>query len=372
MTPSPDPGVAFFDYRPLHRRQASEIEAAIARVLASGRLILGPEVRAFEQEFAAWVGAREAVGVASGTDALILALRALEIGPGDEVITVSNAGVPTVAAVRAAGATPRLVDVDPGTLLMDPERLEAARSPRTRCLLPVHLYGQPAPLEPILAFAARHRLRVVEDCAQAHGARLGGRHVGSFGDVGCFSFYPTKNLGAYGDGGMAVTSDPELAERLRALRMYGFDERRSAQREGINSRLDELQAAILRVKLVQLHEAVAERRAIATRYRKALGDPACAPVAERASSEHAYHLFVVQVAERARWIAALRGAGVGVGVHYPEPVHTMPAYAFLGLGAGALPVSERACERVLSLPLYPGMDEGAVDRVLAALGSVVP
>jgi dTDP-4-amino-4,6-dideoxygalactose transaminase len=361
------PSVPFFDYRPLHRRLEAPIEAAIRRVVASGQLILGPEVRAFEAEFAAWVGARAAVGVASGTDALELALRALGIGAGDEVLTVANAGVPTVAAIRAAGATPRFVDVDPDTLLLDPAGLEAALTPRTRAVLPVHLYGQPAPLEPILAFARRHGLRVVEDCAQAHGARIGPRHVGSFGDAGCFSFYPTKNLGAYGDGGMCVTGDPEIEERLRRLRSYGFDAQRSALCEGRNSRLDELQAAILRAKLVHLDAVLEERRALARRYREALAGGACEPVAEREGVAHAYHLFVVRAAERERAQRALADAGVGSAVHYPEPVHRMPAYAFLGYAAGSLPRTERACARVLSLPLYPGLSDEALARAISAL-----
>jgi hypothetical protein len=236
--------IPVFDFRPGYERHRAEFDAAIARVLASGQLILGPEVRAFEEEFAGYVDAALGVGVASGTDALVLALRALGIGPGDEVITVANAGVPPVAAIRAAGATPRFVDVHPDTLLLDPGGLERACSERTRCILPVHLYGHPVEMDAILDFARSRGLRVVEDCAQAHGARHRGKPVGGFGEIGCFSFYPTKNLGAFGDAGMCVTDDPKLAESLRMLRMYGFRDDRHAHREGLNSRLDELQAAI--------------------------------------------------------------------------------------------------------------------------------
>jgi dTDP-4-amino-4,6-dideoxygalactose transaminase len=359
--------IAYFDYRPEYRRLRGELDAAVARVLESGRLILGPEVEAFEREFAAWLGLPHAVGVNSGTDALILALRALGVGAGDEVITVANAGVPPVAAVRAVGALPRLVDVDPGGLLLDPGRLEAAWTPRVRCVLPVHLYGEAAPLDPILAFARGRGLRVVEDCAQAHGTRYRGRPVGTFGDVGCFSFYPTKNLGAYGDGGICVTADPGLEQRLRMLRTYGFRGDRHAHVEGVNSRLDELQAALLRVKLRHVDDALAERRALALRYRHALaGSPYRMPEGPT-GSEAAPHLLVVLAPDRARAASALERARIGWGVHYPEAVHCMEAYRFLGVPAGALPVTEGACAQVLSLPLYPGLAEAQVDRVAQAL-----
>ena len=362
--------IPYFDYRPGDRPIEAEIAAAITRVRTSGELVLGSEGDAFEREFSAWVGAVHGVGVASGTDALTLALRALEIGPGDEVITVANAGVPTVAAICAAGATPRFVDVDGDALLLDASILKDAVTERTRCLLPVHLYGRPVPMEPLLDLASRRGLAVVEDCAQAHGARLGGRHVGTFGDVGCFSFYPTKNLGAYGDGGLCVTGDSGLAERLRRLRFYGFGgAARSASIEGGNSRLDEMQAAILRVKLGRLEAAIQERRMIAARYQVGLSDSLLHLPAEEPGTCHAFHLFVVQAERRRALQDALEVAGIGSGVHYPEPVHCMPAYTRLGYGQGDLPVSERACERVLSLPLYPGLEESAVDAVIAAVSA---
>ena len=359
--------LAYFDYRPEYHRLRSELDAAWTRVLESGQLVLGPEVEAFEREFAAWLGLPHAVGTNSGTDALILALRALGVGPGDEVITVANAGVPPVAAVRAVGAVPRFVDVDPRGLLLDPAQLERAWTPRVRCVLPVHLYGEAAPLDPILAFARSRGLRVVEDCAQAHGTTYRGRPVGSFGDVGCFSFYPTKNLGAYGDGGLCATADPGLEQQLRMLRMYGFRRDRHAHVEGVNSRLDELQAALLRVKLRHVDEVLRERRALAGRYRRALaGSPYRVPEGP-SESEAAPHLLVVLAPERTRAQAALERAGIGFGVHYPEAVHRMEAYGFLGVRPGELPVTERACDRVLSLPLYPGLPEEQADRVAQVL-----
>jgi dTDP-4-amino-4,6-dideoxygalactose transaminase len=362
--------ITYFDYRPALLEIQGEVEQAIRRVLASGRLILGPEVRAFEEEFAAYVGLPAAVGVNSGTDALVLALRALEIGPGDEVATVANAGVPPVAAIRAVGATPRLVDVHPATLLLDPERAEAALTPRTRCIVAVHLYGQPAPMGALAELASRRGLRVIEDCAQAHGASYRGRHVGHFGDVGCFSFYPTKNLGALGDGGMCVTSDPELAERIRMQRTYGFRDDAYAHCEGLNSRLDELHAAVLRVKLRHLDAALAARRAIARQYREGLEDSSCRPLEVDSEGEHAYHLFVVQAPDRDHLTRALDRAGIGYGIHYPVPVHLMEAYRFLGYREGDLPVAEAASEAVISLPLYPGLGSPDVDKVIETLRSL--
>jgi len=359
--------IPFFDYRPHYLTLRKEIDDAIHRVLDSGQLILGPEVEAFENEFAAFVGSRGAVGVNSGTDALILALRALEVGPGDEVLTVANAGVPPVAAIRAIGAIPRFVDVSPRTMMIDPDLLEPARTERTRCVLPVHLYGRPAPMSPILEFASAHDLPVVEDCAQAHGARIGGRHVGTFGQIGCFSFYPTKNLGAFGDGGAVVSSDPTLAERLRSLRMYGFREDRTSHIEGINSRLDEIQAAILRVKLARLDGDLVTRRELAAIYMEGLRDATVTLPALEDDILHAFHLFVVRARDRGRLVGTLESRGIGYGVHYAEPVHRMPAYAFLGDPAGGLPATETACREVLSLPLYVGLDREKTDRIISAV-----
>lgn len=368
--PSLDPKIAAFQYGLDHEASGGEIEAAIRRVLTSGQVILGPEVEAFESEFAQYVGARHAVGVGTGTDAITIALAALDIGPGDEVITVANAGVPPVAGIRATGATPRFVDIDPETLLLDPRRLKAALTGHTRAILPVHLYGQPVSLDAILTFAEEHGLKVVEDCAQAHGARYQNRHVGGLGDAGCFSFYPTKNLGAYGDAGMCVTNDSEIAERLRIQRMYGYRSERQSVIEGRNSRLDEIQAAILRVKLRGLDEAVAARRKLAQRYREGLaGLPFQHPTATE-SGDHAYHLFVVQAPNRGLLSRALDDAGVGHGIHYEWPVHQMKAYC--ELAHTELLITEHACERVLSLPLYPGLSAESVDRVLDVLRTHAP
>lgn len=359
-----------FDYLPKHRRIETAVLGAIRRVLDSGSLILGPEVCSFEQEFAHYAGAEAGIGVNSGTDALTLALQALGVGPGDEVITVANCGVPPVAAIGACGATPRFVDTNAEDHLIDPANLERALSPRTKCILVVHLYGLAAEMNEILDFARQHDLKVVEDCAQAHGSTYRGWHVGCFGDIGCFSFYPTKNLGAYGDGGICVTNDPNLEKRIRMLRFYGFDDERVAVMPGINSRLDELQAAVLRVKLKYLRDDLHERRTIARRYLDGLrGSDLQLPVPMK-DREHSYHLFVIATPKRPRIMAALESDGIGYGLHYPVPVHFMEAYQSLGYGPGDLPNTEQAAHSVLSLPLYPGLEAERVDRVISALTSV--
>lgn len=352
-----------FDYRRALEAIRPELDSAIWRVLTSGQLILGAEGEAFEQEFARYVGARSAVGLASGTSALVVALRALGIGLGDEVITVSHTAVPTVGAIREAGAIPRFVDVDPDSLLADPGDIAAKIGVRTRAIVVVHLYGCPADLAAILRIAEAHHLAVIEDCAQAHGARMAGRHVGTFGTIGCFSFYPTKNIGACGDAGLCVTDDRLLCERMRQLRFHGFDERRVAQIEGLNSRLDELQAAILRVKLRHLDSALCARRAIARQYLAELAGtdlelPRVAP-----GNEHAWHLFVIRTRRRARVTGAFHRAGIGYGIHYPVPVHLMPAYQHLGGGVGSLPITEKAAEEILSLPMFPELTANEVETV---------
>jgi dTDP-4-amino-4,6-dideoxygalactose transaminase len=362
--------IAYFDYRPQLRQLRVEIDDAIRRVLDSGRVILGREVDELEREFAAASRVAAAVGVASGTDALVVALRALGVGSGDEVITVANAGVPPVAAIRAVGATPRWVDVDPATLLMDPTLLEAALTPRTRCVLAVHLYGQAIEMDRVLRFASHHGLKVVEDCAQAQGAIYRGDPVGSLADVGCFSFYPTKTMGAFGDGGMCTTRNADLDERLRMIRMYGFRDDRHAHIEGMNSRLDELQAAILRIKLRHLDGAVAARREIAARYREGLRECGCRLLGATPGATHVHHLFVVRVSDRDRVIDALAAESIGFGIHYPEPVHLMEAYRDLGPGEGGLPVTEAACREVISLPIYPGLESSDVERVVRTIRAV--
>lgn len=347
------------------------VDDAIRRTLDGGRYILGTEVSAFESEFAAWLGVSEVVGVASGTDALTLALRATGVEPGDEVITVSHTAVATVVAIARAGAVPVLVDVDPRTLTLDPSTLEDALTPRTRAVVPVHLYGNAADLDGIAAFAAAHGLVVVEDCAQAHGTLYDGRHVGASADAAAFSFYPTKTLGGLGDGGAIACRNAETAERARLLRQYGWRQHYVSSLDGWNSRLDELQAAVLRVKLRHLDAFVARRRAIAERYRESLGhlDLELPAVTERAV--HSYHLFVVRSAARDALSAHLQAQGIGTGVHYPVPVHRQPAYADLAARA-RLRVTEEAAATVLSLPIGVALSDDAVDRVVAAVSSFAP
>lgn len=363
--------VPAFDYRQDLDQQRSTIMAAIARVLDSGHLILGPEVATFESEFAHFVGAQHAIGTSSGTDAIIVALRALDIGAGDEVITVANGPVPTVAAIRAVGAVPRFVDVDSRNLQMDPTKVEAAITSRTRCVLPIHLYGWPAPMEPIVQICRMHRLALVEDCAQAHGTRLGrpptDRHVGTCGDIGCFSFYPTKNLGALGDAGMCVTADAALAANIREQTCYGFRGDRTAHREGLNCRLDELQAACLRVRLKNLPAALQRRQEIAARYRSGLAGTRLGMLELPQHGTASWHQFVLRVAARDAWLQWFDRQRIHVGIHYAMPVHRMPAYGWLGLEEGSLPMTEQACREVISLPIFPGLSDAQIDRVIAAV-----
>jgi dTDP-3-amino-3,4,6-trideoxy-alpha-D-glucose transaminase len=357
--------IPFNDLKPLRRALAEPMDAAVRRALESGWYILGPEVEAFEFAFATYHGVGSAVGVANGTDAIELALRAAGVGPGDEVITVAHTAVATVCAVERAGARPVLVDVDPATLTMDPAAACAAITTRTRALLPVHLYGHPAEMDTLTALAARHGLLLVEDCAQAHGARYKGRPVGTFGQLAAFSFYPTKILGAYGDGGAVLTSDPGLAARLRRLRTYGQAERYHHLERGINSRLDEIQAAILGVKLAHLDAQIAERRRLADCYRDHLGGVEH-PV-EADGVEHAYHLYVVRSPRRDDLRARLRELGMETQIHYPLPVHLQPAYADLGYAPGSLPATEAACATIASLPMYSGLDANEIVRVGRAM-----
>lgn len=370
--------VPFLDLPAQLQRIRPDVDAAVAGVLDSGRFVLGEENDAFEREFAAYCGARHAVAVNTGTSALHLALRALGVGqePGrhDEVVTVPFTFVATAAAAVYCGARPVYVDVDPATLTMDPERLERAITPRTRAIVPVHLFGQPADMGPILDIAARHGIPVLEDACQAHGAEDHGRRVGSLGAAGAFSFYPGKNLGAAGEGGAVTTNDDALAARLRLLRDWGAAHKYDHQLLGFNNRMDELQAAILRVKLRELDRWTEERRERAARYRRALAGGSLEPVGERADVRHVYHLFVVRTARRAALQRRLAAAEVGTGVHYPIPVHLQPPYRF-GYAPGDFPVAERAASEVLSLPLFAELTDGQQDQVLAALDpwlSLVP
>lgn len=359
--------IPFNDLKPLHTLLADELNAAALRALNSGWYILGPELAAFEAEFAAYHGVGHAVGVANGTDAIELALRAGGVGPGDEVITVAHTAVPTVCAVERAGATPVLVEINPDTYTMDPDAARAAITPRTKALLPVHLYGHPADMDALGALAAQHGLLLVEDCAQAHGARWRGRVVGAFGHLAAFSFYPTKNLGAAGDGGAVITSDAQLAERLRLLRNYGQAVRYHNVVRGVNSRLDEVQAAILRVKLPYLDAHNAQRRALAASYDGALAGVTL-PRAVGAV-EHVYHLYVVRHPQRDRLMQALQARGVGTLIHYPVPVHRQEAYADLGYRPGSLPLTEQAAREILSLPLYIGLTAADVQAAATAVSA---
>jgi dTDP-4-amino-4,6-dideoxygalactose transaminase len=366
--PQTDPRAGYLEQKP-------EIDAATARALAGGAYILGPEVEGFEAEFARFLGVGHAVGVASGTDALVLGLRALGVGPGDGVVTVSHTAVATVAAIELVGAVPILVDVEPGAFTMDPDQLELVLKYPTaaiKAVAPVHLYGQPAAMDRIGAIAQARGVPVLEDACQAHGASLDGRRTGAFGAMGAFSFYPTKNLGALGDGGAVVTSDPGLAGRARELRQYGWRRRYISETAGLNSRLDELQAAILRVKLTRLEAHNARRREIAGRYAQALAGLPVELPAERAGAFHVWHQYVVRVKDRERVRSALAERGIGTGIHYPRPVHLQPAYAGrLPLGPSGLPVTEALAQEILSLPIYPQMDAVAVERVIEALGAIL-
>jgi dTDP-4-amino-4,6-dideoxygalactose transaminase len=347
-----------------------EMDAAVHRVLESGWFILGDEVRAFEQEFAAYCGTAYAVGVGNGTDALMLALRALDIGLGDEVITVAMTAAFGAFAITMAGATPVFVDIEPTTANMDPILLEAAITLRTKAIMPVHLYGQAADLGAIMAIAERHGIPVVEDAAQAHGARYDGKRVGSIGTIAGFSFYPSKNLGAAGDGGAVTTNDPALAERVAMLRNGGQRGKYEHLIQGVNSRLDEMQAAVLRVKLAHLDDWNAARRRHAHRYDELLAGSGVELPEERrgaAPEGHVWHLYAVRHPRRDALAAYLKERGIGTGVHYPTALHMQPAFASLGLGPGAFPVSERQAREELSLPLYPEMTADDVAYVADAV-----
>ena len=368
MSTADEGPIPLVDLAAAHAEVAAEIAAGWERVLARTAFILGDEVDEFERAFAAFCGAGHCVGVASGTDALELALRALDVGRDDEVILPANTFVATALAVTRAGATPVLVDVDPASLLIDPDGLRAALSPRTRAVMPVHLFGQVAPMEDVLPAADAAGVHVVEDAAQAHGATRHGVAAGAFGVAAGSSFYPGKNLGAYGDGGAVLTSSADLAARLRALRNYGSDRKYHHPEAGFNSRLDTLQAVVLSVKLARLAEGNAARRAAAARYDHLLDDledvtrPVTLP-----GNEHVFHLYVIRVPRRDEVLAHLNQAGIGAGVHYPVPVHLQGGMAPLGYRPGAFPVTEAAAAEILSLPLYPQITAAQQERVVDEL-----
>jgi dTDP-4-amino-4,6-dideoxygalactose transaminase len=362
-----DVKVPYLDLKAQYQGIKPEIDAAIARVLDSCQFVLGPEVAGFEQDFAAYCGASECIALNSGTSALHLAFLAAGIGPGDEVITVPFTFVASVAAVIYAGAKPVLVDIDPRSFTMDPAAIEKAITPRTKAIVPVHLYGQPADMDLIMDIARRHGLLVIEDAAQAHGAKYKGRPVGSIGDMGCFSFYPGKNLGAYGEGGAVTTNNPEHARSVRMLRDWGQDRKYHHVLRGYNYRMEGFQGAVLRVKLRHLERWTEARRNLARQYNALLANSDVETPKEMPWARHVYHVYTVRVEDRDNLHHALAEAGIQTGIHYPIPVHLQPAYADLGYGPGAFPQAESAAKQVLSLPLYPELSVQAVETVAAAV-----
>lgn len=341
-----------------------EIDGVIARVLDGGLYVLGEEVRLFEAEFAAYIGVSQGVGVGSGTEALHLALTALGIGPGDEVITVSHTAVATVAAIELTGASVVFVDIEPQYFTLDPDKLEKAIGPLTKAIVVVHLYGQGAEMKRILEISRRHGLKLIEDCAQSHGAVYEGRKLGTWGDLACFSFYPTKNLGALGDGGMVLTDDSRLAEKIRFLREYGWAERYVSSMRGWNSRLDELQAAVLRVKLKYLDADNGRRFDRASDYTQKLGQGKLILPKTRPNSSHVHHLYVVRSKKRDALLGFLRANQIGASIHYPVPVHLQPAYKGRVRCAVSMAETEKAAVEVISLPLYPELTQADVLSVI--------
>lgn len=359
--------IPFLNLKAQHAGIEQELVAAFKEALASTQFVLGKEVAAFEEEFAAYCGGRFGIGVNSGTSALHLALLAAGVGPGDEVITVSCTFVATVAAVDYTGARAVFVDVDPDTLNMDVTQIEEAITDRTKAILPVHLHGQSADLDPILEIARRHNLVVIEDAAQAHGAEYKGRRVGSIGDMGCFSFYPGKNLGACGEGGMVVTNNEDYAQRIRMLRDWGQERKYHHTLKGFNYRLEGIQGAILRVKLRHLDDWTEGRRRNAACYNEFLAESGIAIPVEAAYARHVYHVYGVRVSNRDPVQQALQEREIQTGIHYPIPVHLQKAYREPGFGPGDLPVTEKASAELLSLPMFPELERSQVEEVCEAL-----
>ena len=365
--------VPFLDLRAQHDPLRAELLAAIEEVIDRSAFAGGPMVAKLEEDFAAYCQTRDAVGVGSGTEALWLALLAQGIGPGDEVITVPNTFMATAEAISWCGATPVFVDADEQTYTLDPRQLERAITPRTKAVIPVHLFGQMADMDPIMEIAQRYRLIVIEDACQAHGAEYKGRRAGSIGHAGCFSFYPGKNLGAWGEAGAVVTNDRALAEKIRILRDHGQETRYHHTCIGWNARMDGIQAAVLRVKLKGLDRGNAARRAHARRYKELLADldGLTLPLAAE-YGVHIYHLYVVRVPERDRILQALARRGIACGIHYPTPVHRQDAYRSLGLGPGSFPVAERCAGEILSLPMFPELTPAQIETVARELKAVLP
>jgi len=359
--------IPFVDLKAQYQSIKPEIDAAIARVIDSAAFILGPEVESFESAFAQYVGARFCIGVNSGTAALQLALMACGLGATDEVILPTNTFFATAEAVSTAGARPVFVDSDPASSTIDVSKIEAAINSRTRAIVPVHLYGQPANLDPIFEIARRHELLVIEDAAQAHGAEYKGRRVGALGDAGCFSFYPGKNLGAYGEAGALVTNDEEVAHRARLLRDHGSDQKYKHEIIGYNFRLEAIQAAVLAVKLRHLDSWNDLRRAHAARYHELLKESELDLPQEESYARHVYHIYAVQSATRDKLQEQLKSAGVQTGIHYPIPIHLQPAYASLGYRVGDFPQTEKQSQRVLSLPMFAELTEDQIRTVAEAI-----
>lgn len=359
--------IPFVDLKTQYAGIRDEVNAAIQRVLDSCEFTLGSEVAAFEQEFAGYCSADRGIAVNTGTSALHLALLAAGIGPGDEVITVPFTFVATVAAIYYTGATPVFVDIDPISYTIDCGAIEAAITKKTKAILPVHLYGQPADMDPLMEIARRHGLVVIEDAAQAHGAEYKGRRVGSIGDMGCFSFYPGKNLGAYGEGGMVVTSDSGFTKTIRMLRDWGAEQKYHHVIKGYNYRMEGIQGAVLRVKLRHLEAWTEGRRSAAKNYDELLDSAGIETPKEMDYSRHVYHVYAIRTPKRAAWQQELQKNGVQTGIHYPIPVHLLPAYADLGYSAGAFPHAEKAAMEVLSLPMYPELARRQCEEVSACV-----
>lgn len=359
--------IPFLDLKAQYRQIKPEVDAAVARVIESTQFVLGPDVAAFEERFGSYCNAKYCRAVNSGTSALHLALLASGVGPGDEVITVSMTFVATTAAILYSGAKPVFVDVDPVTWTMDPLLIEAAITPRTKAILPVHLHGLIADMDPIMAIARRHGLVVIEDAAQAHGAEYKGGRAGSIGDLGCFSFYPGKNLGAYGEGGAVVTNQPELAQRLSLLRDWGQETKYNHVVAGYNYRMDGVQGAVLNVKMDYIESWTEARRSVAAQYDRLLADVPFARPRPPSHCRHVYHVYAVGLPRRDEALKALHDSGIGVGIHYPVPVHLQKAYASLGHHAGDFPITEKLADQFLSLPIYPELRPAQREEVVAQL-----
>ncbi|MBE0596313.1 MAG: DegT/DnrJ/EryC1/StrS family aminotransferase [Desulfuromonadales bacterium] len=358
--------IPMVDLKGQYETLRADIEKGFQQVFSSAHFILGPNVRALEEEIAGYCGVRHAIAVASGTDALHLALRAAEIGEGDEVITSPFTFIATAEAISYVGARPVFVDIDPQTFNLDPARIEAAITPRTRAVMPVHLFGQPADLVPIVELCRRHQLKLIEDCAQSFGASYQGRQTGSWGDLGCFSFFPSKNLGCYGDGGMVITDNDEMATQLRVLANHGSRERYHHSVIGYNSRLDELQAVVLRIKFKQIDDYNRQRRRNAHLYTQRLAGRGVTPPVEDGKGVHVFHQYTIRAERREAIQQALAAAGIASAIYYPIPLHRQEVYRDV-FAASSFPVAEQAAASVLSLPMYPELTEAQIDRVCAAL-----